>query len=511
MRFFSKKSAYIVLLALSGMLAGCRHDELSYDEDISGDGREMPRVTLNVMPIALGKTSDNVVEMIGSLRVIMLNEVTTQNEDGTTSTESYVEYNEYFNFKGEISEGGMFSGPGEVASTFRFILTRNSVPGKKKFYLIANENMVSDVKFQLPTGETLPDGIEEGMSLHDFLENYGADFIENLEYPLGSEIPEEGEPKGAEFEKLVNCLYYTPVFTQEQQTMGDGSKRNVIFLPYSSYYTYSLATQSSIDSGEAEGAVNILDGKMYLVPAATKFRFQLQNYRRNKVVVSSFKIAGMAKDIFLFAQVGNKDLNKTYGDRKNLWWVDWLALVSDASTGYSDPDENLGFSTTYGWINDYEIPAGAIDQSQSDVMDNATRDGVVEFVEDPKAAPWEVPANTSEKPVQGPPGILTTGYYYLPESRYMVDFPIYDDNGEAAGSESLQAYYLKIAMTSGEFQELKAVKDTQIGNLGSMFRNTNTYITIKLRDALDVGAYAQLEPWDESHTNGTVLEDPDEQ
>ena len=504
MKVFSRHISYFALLPAL-LLSSCIYDVDNCDEPTQRESLK-PRMALNIMPVSMGVANADVTEMISSLRIVILSE-TTDEESGETT--SYVEYNEYFDFAGEI-DNGMFSGPGEVANTFRFIITRNTVPGLKKFYLIANENRVTPISFQDVT--SLPEGIENGMMLHDFLNYYSADYIADLDYPETGTKPEEGAPKGAEFETLVNTIYYTPEFTQIQQDISTGTgKRNVIFLPYTSFYTYQLASKSDIDSGKAQGAVNILDGNMYLIPAATKFRFEFQNYRPDPVVIPSFKLAGMASDMYLFAQVYGNDLNKDFGDKKNLWWVDWLANVSAASQAYPNPDDNLAFSSAFGWMNLYNIPDDAFDyDTEGDIMDNALRKGVIELVEDPDN-PWEVPANTSGNSVQGPPGYMYTDYYYLPESRYMVDFPMYDDNGDFVKNESLQAYYLKLYMISGPNADLSAVKDTQIGNLGSLFRNTRTYITIKMRDALDVGAYAQLEPWDESHTNGTVQEEPSDE
>ncbi|MCH5224789.1 MAG: hypothetical protein J1D77_02275 [Muribaculaceae bacterium] len=481
------------------MISGCRSEDTPETPEEEQILTQSPRISLNISPLTLGVASEDVTEMIKSLRIIILNEV--ELDDGTT--ECYVEYNQYFNFQGNPQSGDMFGGGGEMASTFRWIITRNTVPGLKKFYLVANETMVEDIKFQ--TDMQLPDGIEEGMTLHDFLNYYGADYIANLDYPLLA--PEEDDPKGAEFEALVNTLYYTPTYLQTSQQLSGGGERNVIFLPYTSYYEVEMASGEDIATGKSTAGINFLDGMMYLVPAATKIRFTFQNYRPDPVKILSFKLGGMASDMFLFAQVGGKDLYKDFGALKKIWWIDWLSKVSEASYGFPKPDENLAFSTSYGWMNDYTVPSDAFAYDpEGEVMDNGKRYGVIELVEDSNE-PWEVPENSSGNAVQGDPGELPTGYFYLPESRYMVEFPMFDDQGEFTENQELQAYYLKLYMVSGDNGQLAAVKDTQIGNLSSMFRNTNTFITIKLRDALDVGAYAQIEDWVEGHTTGTVLED----
>lgn len=495
---------------MAPMLTSCIYDDIEADVDGGDMLSAMPRIALNISPVSLGPVNADVTEMIGSLRVIIVSEVTDKVTDETTGevTEtktSYVEYNEYFDFTGKQG-GDMFSGPGEAANTFRYIITRNTVPGLKKLYLIANENMVSPINFQ--DVETFPKGVANNMKLHDFLNLYKADYIPNLAYPDPETVPAEGEPKGAEFEQLVNAIYYTPEFKQTDLELSTGS-RKVIFLPYTSHYEYALASKADIESGQANGAVNILDATAYLVPCATKFRFQFQNYRENSVVINSLELSGMATDMYLFAQVYGDDLNKKkFGAQSNLWWVDWLAQVSAASQNVWDPEDNMAFNSSYGWINLYNVPTSAIeyDPDLTD-QDNATENGIVELI--PDDTPWNVGGRApNSNPVTGTPGTFETGYFYFPESRYMVKFPVYNENGDQVGNQMRQAYYLTLDMLGGEMGGQPTVKSTQIANLGSMFRNTKAYITIRLRDAGDVGAYAELQPWDESHTNGTVLEEP---
>lgn len=485
------------MAVVSLALAGCSQEEADTTGSSAGS-TAVPRMTLNISPLTLGVTSQDVEEKIQSLRVIILSEQVSDNGE----TQSFVEYNKYFNFAGNGQQGDMFSGEGEPAASFRMIISRNSVPGIKKFYLIANEEKVKDIKFK--TGSSLPLEVKEGMDLHDFLEYYTPDFIQNLEYT--DETPEKGDPKGAEFENLVNCIYFTPEYNQEPKGTTE-APRYVIFLPYTSQYTYTLATQADIAEGKAPDAVNILNTTMYLVPGANKFRFCFQNYRPDPVKITSFKISGIAPQMYLFAQVSGNDLNKDFGSQKKLWWVDWLAAVSDASHSHQEVEDNTSFNSLYGWINTFDIPQDVYEGTQEDTMDNDTRSGVLELVEDGENYPWKVAQNQSDDPIKGPPGEFSTGYFYVPESKYLVDFPQFDDNGKEAGIRSMQAYYIKLYMISGENDDLNAVKDTQIANLGSLFRNTNTYITIKMRDALDVGAYAEISPWEESHSSGTVLEE----
>lgn len=504
MKVFSRHIGWPVL-AGALLFSSCIRDTLSECEiqaDSATDTRA--RMTLNLVPLSLGTANADVTEMIKSLRVIIINETTL--EDGTT--ERYVEYNQYFNFSGDPENGDMFSGPGEPAAGFRYIITRNTVPGLKKFYLVANETSVNSVNFQTTTA--LPEGIEAGMTLHDFLDFYSEDYIADLDYPHGA--PQAGAPKGTEFETLVNSLYYTPEFLQQQKQTGvmdeEGETpvyKYEIFLPYTSYYTYSLISKEQLEAGE-QGSLNMLDGVMYLIPAATKFRFKFQNYRDQDVEIPSLFISGLASDMYLFAQVDlSKEGEKTFNGKK-MWWVDWLAAVALESQkpDYDDKTSNDIFNSRVGWINNFTVPASAYPSATMGEYEGEERPGMIQLVQNEN---FTVPHRVSGDPVTGVPGTSWTGYFYFPESRNMVKQNVTDENGNVVSQIDVQRYNLTITMKETLLDAESAVRDTPIGNLGSMFRDTNTLITIVMRDSKDVGAYAQIEPWSVTHTNGNVIED----
>lgn len=485
----SRIHKFLTLVAVALLSASCNTDRI--EGVISNRDDDTPKITLRISPVSTGTVSNEVTEMIKTLRIIMLNEVT----DEAGQTKSYVEFNNFIDFQGDPDNPGHFSGPGEIASTFRYIFTRHTVPGTKKFYLIANEGMVPEINFELEDGETLPNGINAGMSLKTFLDTYTADYIPDLIHP--DITPGEGGPSGMEFESLINSIYYTPQFNIEEDSQGD----NVIFLPYTAYYSYDILAP---ETSEADNPHH-LSTSIYLVPAATKFRFQFRNYREAPVIIPSLTISGIASDMYLFAHLtDNNELYKNYGGSK-VWWTDWLAYLSKDSQALTDATENGVFNTRYGWISNFQIPATAYPEETSGEYDGETRNGVFQIINEMNSI--EVPGNTTSDPILGPPGVALSDYFYFPESRNMVQQEIFDENGGSLGPINVQRYWMTITMKGTEIGSPQDIRDAQIGNLGSMFRDTYTLITITMRDAKDVGAYAQIQNWSVTHTYGNVIED----
>lgn len=488
MKFISKKSI-VGALGLSLLTLGSCHSEQPEELPILPEVSDAPRVTLTISPISLGGTDDGVVEKIKTLRIIMISEHETE-EEGTVS---YVEFNRFIDF----TDSPEFTGVGEYASYFRYVFTRPTVAGVKKFFLIANEGSVTPIHFQ--TEDPLPEGVSDGMLLKTFLNLYQPNYIPGYENLHGVE-PGTGEPHGAELEALLNCLYYTPVFATEDG--GDS-----IYLPYTSYYTFDMTDQSTDDV--TAPPVNVLNTSMYLVPAANKFKFRFRNYRPSDVVIENFKISGMSADMYLFAQVNEKDQTKKMNSA-TLWWIDWLEAVSRLSYpeqgGFPSSDESGIFGQTYGWISDYEVPETAMPDSMDETINEEERHGVYDFTA--LGNPWSVESRDKSVPVnEAAPGEAQTGYFYMPESRNLVTQIIYDDNGEKMGEIEVQRYYLTLTMHDSANGSQSVTKDTGIGNLSSMFRNNNTLITVTLRDALDVGAYATPVEWGDKHSFGNVIEE----
>lgn len=486
---FLKKHIFLSGLCLGILgLSSCR-DDVEAALDAPDKIKEGPRVTITISPISLGGANDDIAEMIRTLRIIMVSETTDDNGKEV----SYIEFNHLVDFE----DGEQFSGTGEYASKFRYVFTRPTVAGVKKFYLVANEGSVTPVSFQ--TEEDLPEGVSNGMTLSTFLDLYTPNYIPGYEN-LHGVAPGTGEPKGAEFQSLINCLYYTPNFVPEQE----GTE---IFLPYSSFYQYTVSDPASEE--EDSPPVNVMNETMYLVPAANKFTFRLRNYRPSAVIIENFKISGMSTDMFLFAQVNQNDLYKELNKAK-LWWIDWLEAVSrlsyPAAGGFPSGPESESFNQAYGWISDFEVPATAMPEIMDEEINEELRHGVYDFIEE--GNPWSVDSRDMNYPInEAPPGTAQTGYFYLPESKNLVTQDFYDENGDKKGEIQVQRYYITLTMHDTKEGSPTVSKDTSIGNLGSMFRNNNTLITVTLRDALDVGAYATPEDWKVHHSFGNVIEE----
>ena len=495
MKVFSNKILLINLLIGLICLSACKSEEPA-DLENEVNRFDNPRVTMTISPISMSPVNEGVIEKIRTLRIIMLAEQTLEDN----STVSYVEFNRLIDFQ----DSPTFSGPGEYASYFRYVFTRATVPGIKKFYLIANESSVGNVSFQIDENneenfpEGLPAGVENGMNITDFLDIFSPNYI-----PGYDKIPGltngEGEPRGEEFENLINCLYYTAEFNTEDEGQS-------IFLPYSAFYQYELATYDP----ENSQAQNVLNETMYLVPAANKFIFKFRNYRPAQLIITSFKLSGMATDMYLFGQVNSDDQQKSLNGIK-LWWIDWMAGVSrlsypENSSGYPEGPDNEVFNQTYGWIDKFNIPNTAFDPQFDEEINLEPRKGVTEFI--PEGDTWAVDSRDMSAPINtAQPGTAITDYYYLPESRYTVPQNILDENQNIVGTTLVQRYFLTMTMRDNKVGALTVTKDTPIGNLGSMFRGNNTLITVTLRDANDVGAYAQPERWKESHSFGNVIEE----
>ncbi|MCH5223165.1 MAG: hypothetical protein J1E82_03920 [Muribaculaceae bacterium] len=496
-------SKYILIVATLFTLisfSGCKDDEIEEGRKFPLPQSEAPRIVLEITPISSNSIDLGVEEMIKTLRIIML----TETEVEGVKTE-YVEFNQYINFVNQEESTYPGTEPGSIyhpANFFKYYLTRTTVPGIKKFFLIANEESVDEIHFQTENGE--PSSNEyEGKSLHEFLNSIKKDYVPNLIYDLENQDEEHGEPTGANVEELLNCLYYTPNF---EATVRDG--KTEIYLPYTTQYVYNLI--SKYDEGTVTGdnvRVHVVDETMYLVPCANKFTFKFRNYRSKELKIESLKLSGMASDMYLFAQVDPAEQYKKLGNNNPpLWWVNWLASVSRLSDDYKDAVENEVFNQTYGWIGNFSIPATAFPEENDQEINMEQRKGVIEFV--PKDEVWLVDPRSSVAINEASPGEAQTGYYYMPESRYLVKVPITDENGELTGKfRDVERYFLTMVMQDNEIGYLPVTKDTPIGNIGSMFRNNNIIITVTVRDANDVGAYAEPVNWKLNHSFGSVIEE----
>ena len=514
-----KKITYILgLLAVAPLFGSCDNHDIPVDGDnsVGNDGfnDNTPRVVLKISPVNtdMSATAD-VKEKIETLRIVMINQ-TADNED------LYVEINRLIEFgsgdavesdgsqSGEGSNTPVVQTGGKDASTFRYVFTRPVVPGKKRFYLIANERSVKEIHFE--GQQNLPEGITDGMSLTDFLSHYFSNEIPGFndpDYKNG-----EGDPSGIEFETLMNSIYFGRAYEVSE---------NNIYLPYTAYYDgYTIAAAGDHDSKD-----QFIDADMYLVPVATKFKFRFENYRMNPVLIEEIELGGIAQCSFAMAKVNEPDYMKTLYEEE-YYWIDWLKEVSSLSQRYPDEDSNMEFNQMWGWIDNYNIPAVAYSEAGQGIAEDDNNNVGTDTPSKPESEPIlgkTVIFSSSKKYVDAAqlpegsnipqPGIWESGYFYLPESRFMVPVLNETQTDYLKDSEGnivrKQEYYIsaKLKDEKADIEDQYAdFTDNQIGNLKSLFRNTCTVITITMYDWNQVGAYADVEPWNPHENTGFLQE-----
>ena len=327
--------------------------------------------------------------------------------------------------------------PTTAASLLSYTLTWPTVSGKKDVYVIANENSVA--------------------------ENFGEILDGYTENSVASTLQER-----------LQAYHFAPTYSEYEE---DGS----IYLPYTYYY-------GSLEAKKEEATAITA----YLVPVATKFIFNFTNNRDFAVKVNGISLESVNSSNYLFAKVGEKDIEKNFNGEP-YYWIDWLAEVAQASpSGFSSNQE---FNNYYGWISDYEIPS----------EDNVQKHIFIETNESFEVlGTMETSDNT--------PGKYTVGPFYIPESKNLTlkndsdkDTSDDDDNDDDK-TLTEQTYYLTIGLedtdpnkTAPEF------KDVVIPNLKALFRNTYVIINVNMSQG-DIEIYAEIHDWTKQEVNGWVTE-----
>ncbi|MCH5239371.1 MAG: hypothetical protein J1F38_04040 [Muribaculaceae bacterium] len=480
-------SLSFILPLIALMVSSCsRKDALVAEEK-----DQQPRIILKISPVSQGQGlgGKNVEEMIRSLRIIMLTE--TKLEDGTT--ENFIEFNRYIDYK-----EGDYQGPGEIAAGFKHIFTRPTVNGKKKFYILANEESVGNIKFQKAV---LPSWISdaENLTLSDFLNHYTGNFIPGFEDP-GVE-PGEGEANGDEFEEYMNSVYFSPDLSWSVNTAYPG-QRAEIYLPYSSYYD---GYEINGDSGNGENT-NILDVSMYLVPCATKFFFKFINNRPyDEVAINGISLGGIASQNFVFPQLSDTEKTKKL-NYQNVYWIDWMnalgnATVESDKVNNGNIEDNMAFNNLWGWIKDFEVPEEAYDLESLDEENPIP--GIIEL------KPYDGQNIFGTLPVFNPNNTdinLTVGPFYIPESHYLVE-----KFGAENTSVIVQEYYLTLDIVELTDNKKAPFTNTPLGTfVPSLFRNTCVLIIVKLGDKAEATVYGEIQPWNTQYSqSGYLIEEPE--
>ena len=447
-------------LVLCSIMACTDEHSPEPDQEWSGDA-DKPFVSLKIRPVSMGSENNNgVKEKIKSLRIIMLNE---------TDHECYIEFNKLIDLTNEEINGVNAAG-------FIYNILRPTIAGKKKFYLIANEEFVTGVYLNLKSEENPPLGFTEGMSLSDFLANYPADYVPGLEEVLEGSYdgPHEkvDSPKGEEFENLMNAIYFEPSY----QISG-----NEIFLPYTAYYgSYSVGLD---DDGDGKANNTHLNKTMHLVPVATKFDFEIYNYRSKNAQIDKLCISNINSKSYLNAQVGESDQMKSLDGREE-WWIDWLAACSDGSQG---PVDMGVFNDLWGWISDYSIP-------------EKNNNPLLQTLQPPSTnLPWVV--NAIE--VKDNPYCLNLGPFYFPESINLVEKEVFDPETGMMIKKPVQEYSLSVCIHDEMVEEIYESGLMEIDTLKSLFRATHVIITINLYKT-EVDIYVEMAPWVPKQFQGFV-------
>ena len=306
-----------------------------------------------------------------------------------------------------------------------------TTPGNKKFYLFANEESVADADASMAKTD----------SFTDLLDSY-----------------REGTDTGDDFESVINSYHFKPDYKVEN---------GAIYLPYTSFYTLQM-----------EGGKRY-DKDMFLVPVATKIYFNFNNFRQFPVKVKEVGISRIAEDSYLLGNVTGEDRNKYYGSEK-LYWVDWLAKVSEESGNYDSFLPNVGFNEQTGWIFDYLVPSGA-EHSDKTFVDNLNQFTVAEATSVAGGSPV--------------PSTVSLNYCYLPESKYIPE------------GSSTQVYYLTLELEDTN-PSVGAIEldPIPLSNVKALFRNTRVIINVNFNEGTD-DIYVEIRSWFETDDfYGTVIQ-----
>ena len=442
---------FMPLLMLASC-AGVGQDVEDPDAIQSGDG---PSILVRIGAMGARTSGNSISEKIKTLRIIMLS-------DGFIETNQLIDYE-----RAEGSTAGV-----RDADIFTQKYDRVTVAGNKKFYLIANEESVAELKFDEDT--ELPDWWKEGMTLKDLLDHYSKDTL-----PSEGTIGSEGSYNGKEIERLLSAAYFTPDYTVVD---------NTIYLPYTAMYDNITATNDM--------SVKITKN-MYLVPVATKFTFNFYNYRKEKVEVKKIELHELNTDSYVIPHLDESELAKTL-DGQKYYWIDWLKIVSGGSQGYEafypDSDEELlDYNDKSGWIDDYYVP----DEKKEEVK----------TIENTSGDDWTIEHLVDKES----PSTLTLVKYY-PESIHLETKRVYNSETKRYEDIDLQTYYASFAvkdiLDTSLPVEIFFSDKMEIDKLRSLFRATHVVIDIDMFESL-VEIYCQVAPWSVRRFQGFVQEEED--
>ena len=274
----------LIATTLAGLFQSCINDNYPMEDPATDDNSVY--LVLHIGLATPTRASNLSNELMHTLRIVLLDE------------KGDIEYNKRVEDLGYgVSEYG-----------YHFISTKM---GKKKIYLIANEDCVNKVN-------------GEQQSLTDLLDNL----------------------KNGNASDDLDKVYFTPVLHGTEQR-----------IPISAYYEFEI-TEEELKASNSRQAEREFD----LVYAATKFEIRFENYLNTSVTINNLSISSVADDMYLFAHFdkGNNEttLLKTMPEAQGGGsWIEWLKEVSEGTTANPNLPDNEDINNAYGWLTDYVLPA----------------------------------------------------------------------------------------------------------------------------------------------------------
>lgn len=445
----------VLLGAVVGLsLNSCIYDKIA-EEQVADQlrGDEMQFILkINAVGADTAQPTD-MVETVNSLRVIMIDE------------------------NGRLNVNERITLPGYAAKTFSYIYVRSLNAGKKRIFLVANEDSVGEVKLTDNTG--VPSGMKL-TSLREMLNFFKADSPDD-----------ETAATGNTFADVLNRVY----FKNDYAKMTTGNK---IALPYTAYY--ELEMDNMMDNPLMK-----VEQVMYLVPVAAKFDFVITNYRKYEAYLYDIGISRVNNHNYLNAQlddsekfrprpsaaasgsdsgVGAGSGTDTGSGSEKLWWIDWLEECALGSSAMDSEDALAGYNGRWGWISKYYMPL--------------PNEPMTELYLNPTTGQQTKLCTLAGLVDKNNPSRATLGPFYVPES-------LNRDINSVTG----QSYSLTFVVgDSSEPGIIHTLPGNVIDTLGALFRDTHVIIYVDFYES-KADIYAEVVDWVYVPFLGYVWQDED--
>lgn len=419
LKYFLRSGAVLAGMLTLGSCVFEDYDPATPDASQTEDGI---RLVMHIRTLGSRYAADNEgapIEMMRSLRIIMIDE------------SGHLEANDRI-----VSDQTMKEAAGYTYSYMRMIS-----PGKKRVYLVANEEQTGSIGISDMTD--LPAGLPLG-SMTDLLSYFRA----------GT----ESTAMGTNLEKVLNRVY----FKSDLKPNSDGT----IYLPYSAVYDIEV-------NDDTEHPITQLETPLYLVPAATKVDLVFINHRKADAQVEDVLFCNVNPHNYLNAQLEDSEKTRKLEDNE-VWWIDWLQACAETS---QTAEDNTAFNRQWGWIKYYGMPLPDEKKEARSLNTNGDEwvvDGLVD---------------------RNNPSSLKVGPFYLPEGKQPYspdpDDLIDPDDPPQAGDHR---YTLTFKVHNRGTETVYTIEGNVINNLKAFFRATHVVITAEFYEN-NVEIYAEISPW----------------